>query len=299
MADKDKEVKAQAKDWTEIGADSPAKKKKQKDDQEEEENDKSGQDMEVAEPGMTSKEEGEAAKSQSPSGKSTNGKGKGKKGGKTSGKTSERSEFEDSIKSKKKMELLEMLDKKQARLAEIHDSEIRDLMATTNMMIYMIPESHPAVDAIKDRYQAYMEWIEEKKAKARTAKKEFVSPLGPQPALLQAELEKMQQEAKGEQDEGKVRELEEHIQKAKELTAETAPQVIPILRMTKSFSKPTKPKSYKVKMLIKTQSGMTSMLNTFFANQGGAKKIGVAPRGATTRQVATLLQALEAADDEA
>ena len=171
-------------------------------------------------------------------------------------------------------------------------------MATTDMMTYIIPDSHPAVDAIKDRYQAYLEWIDEQKAEAKKAKKEFVSTIGPQPALLQAVLEKMQQEAKGEQDEGKVRELEEHIQKTKELTAETAPQVIPILRMTKCFSKPTKPKNYKVKMLIKTQSGMTSMLNTLFANQGGAKKTGVAPRGATTRQVSTLLQALEAADNE-
>ena len=210
----------------------------------------------------------------------------------------EKSEFEDSIKSKKKMERLEMLVKKQARLAEIHDSEIGDLMATTDMMIYIIPESHPAVDAMKDRYQAYLEWIDEKKAEATTAKKEFVSPIGPQPALLQAVLEKMQQEAKEAMDETKVRELEEHIKTTKELTAETAPQVIPILRMTKSYSKPAKPKNYKVKILIRTQSGMTSMLNTFFANQGGAKKIGVAPRGATTRQGSTLLQALEAADNE-
>ena len=155
-----------AKQWTEIGKDSPAKENKKKGEQEEEEKDRSGQDMEVAEPGMMNKEEGEAAKSQSPRGKSTKEKGKGKKGGKTLGNTSERSEFEGSIKSKKKMDLLEMLVKQQARLAEIHDSEIRDLMATTNMMIYIIPESHPAVDAIKDRYQSYMEWIEEKKAEA-------------------------------------------------------------------------------------------------------------------------------------
>ena len=138
----------------------------------------------------------------------------------------EKSEFEDSIKSKKMMELLEMLVKKQARLAEIHDSEIRDLMATTDMMTYIISESHPAVDAIKDRYQAYLEWIDEQKAEAKKAKKEFVSTIGPQPALLHAVREKMQQEAKEAHDEGKVSELEEHIEKTKELTAETAPQVL-------------------------------------------------------------------------
>ena len=291
----DKEAKVPAKAWTDLGKDSPATKKEKKEDLEEEEIDRSGQDTEMAEPG-TSKEEGEAAKSQSLSGNSTKGKGKGK--GKKGGKTMGKSEFEDSLKTKKKMELLEMLVNKQARLAEIHDSEIRDLMATTDMMKYIIPESHPAVDAMKDRYQAYMEWIDELKAEAKTAKKEFVSPIGPQPALLQAVLERMQQEAKEAQDDTKVKELEEHIKMTKELTAENAAQVIPILRMTRCFSKPTSPKNCKVKILRRTQCGMTSTLNTFFATQGGVRKTGVAPRGATTRQVSTLLQALEAADNE-
>jgi len=287
-----------AKSWTNLGKDSPAKKKKKKEeDLEEGEIDKSGQDMEMADPGTTREEEA-AAKSQSLSGKSTKGKGKGK--GKKGGKTMamEKNEFEESIKKKKKMELLEMLVKKQARLAEIHDSEIRDLAATTDMKTYIIPESHPAVDAMKDRYQAYMEWIDELKAEAKTAKKEFVSPIGPQPALLQAVLERMQQEAKEAQDDTKVKELEEHIKMTKELTAETAAQVIPILRMTRCFSKPTRPMNWKVKIRCRTQCGMTSTLNTFFATQGGVRKTGVAPRGAATRQVSTLLQALEAADNE-
>ena len=47
-----------------------------------------------------------------------------------------------------------MLVKKLARLAEIHDAELRDIMAATKMTIYIIPESHPAVDAIKDKHQA-------------------------------------------------------------------------------------------------------------------------------------------------
>ena len=105
-----------AKSWTNLGKDSPAKKKKKKEeDLEEGEIDKSGQDMEMADPGTTREEEA-AAKSQSLSGKSTKGKGKGK--GKKGGKTMamEKNEFEESIKKKKKMELLEMLVKKQARL---------------------------------------------------------------------------------------------------------------------------------------------------------------------------------------
>ena len=125
-----------------------------------------------------------------------------------------------------------------------------------------------------------------------------MSPVGPQPALLQAVLERMQQEAKEAQEDEKAKGLEEHIQKTKELTAETAPQVIPILRMTRCYSKPMKPKNYKVKMLMKTHSGMQLMLNTFFVNHGGVKKLGVAPKGATTRQVSTLVNALESADNE-
>ena len=99
-----------------------------------------------------------------------------------------------------------------------------------------------------------------------------MSPVGPQPALLQAVFEKMQHEAKEVQEEAKAKGLEDHIQKTKELTAETAPQVIPILRMTRCYSKPTKPKNYKVKLLMKqTSSGMQSMLNTFFVSQGKNK----------------------------
>ena len=70
-----------------------------------------------------------------------------------------------------------------------------------------------------------MDGIEEKKQEARTGKKDFISPIGPQPALLQAVLEKMQQEAKEAQEEDKAKGLEEHIQKTKELTAETAPKL--------------------------------------------------------------------------
>ena len=99
------------------------------------------------------------------------------------------------------------------------------------------------------------------------AKKDFVSPIGPQPALLQAVLERMQQEVKEAQEEEKAKGLEDHIQKTKELTAETAPQVIPILRMTRCYSKPMKPKNYKVKMLMKqTSSGIQSTLDTFFVS---------------------------------
>ena len=96
--------------------------------------------MEVEEPAGKSKEE-EAAST-----KTTKGKSKGKGEGKT-----EKSDFAESIGAKKKMELMEMLIKKLARLAEIHDAELRD--------------SHPAVDAIKDKYPAHMEWIEEKNRK--------------------------------------------------------------------------------------------------------------------------------------
>ena len=91
-----------------------------------------------------------------------------------------------------------------------------------------------------------MDWIDETKQEARSAKKDFVSPMGPQPALLQAVLEKMLHEAREAQEEEKAKWLEDHIQRTKELTAETAPQVIPILRMTRCYSKPMKPKKYKV-----------------------------------------------------
>ena len=69
--------------------------------------------------------------------------------------------------------------------------------------------------------------------------------------------------------------------------------------MTRCYSKPMKPKNYKVRMLMKqTNSRIQSTLNMFFVSYGGVKKIGVAPKGATTRQVSTFLTALESADNE-
>ena len=137
------------------------------------------------------------------------------------------------------------------------------------------------------------------KTRSENGQERLREPIGPQPALLQAVLEKMQQEAKEAQEEDKAKGLEEQIQKTKEFTAETALQVILILRMTRCYSKPMKPKNYKVKMLMKqTNSGIQSTQNTFFVSHGGVKKIGVAPKGATTRQVSTLLTALESAVEE-
>ena len=170
--DRKKETTAQ---WFEIGNQSPAKKRTRKKEDKDEDKEMEAQPAEKAE----KSQEDEAAPKSAPKGKS---KGKGKTG---------TSDFAESIGTKKKLELMEMMVKQLARLAEIHDAELRDIMAATEMTIYVIPESHPAVDAMKDKYQTYMEWIEAKKQPARLAKTDFVSPVGPQPALLQAVLEKM------------------------------------------------------------------------------------------------------------
>ena len=167
MADDEgkKEITAQ---WFEIGKDSPAKKKKKKDEKEDEK-DKEDKDMEVEEPAGKSKEEEAASKKQAPKGKSK-GKGKGK---------AEKSDFAESIGAKKKMELMEMLVKKLAKLADIHDAELRDIMAATEMTTYIIPESHPAVDAIKDKYQAYMDWIDEKQTRSEIGQERLREPNRP------------------------------------------------------------------------------------------------------------------------
>ena len=61
-------------------------------------------------------------------------------------------------------------------MAKIHDAEFRDIMAATEMTIYIIPESHPAVDAIKDKYQAYMDWIDETKSRSEIGQERLREP---------------------------------------------------------------------------------------------------------------------------
>ena len=77
------------------------------------------------------------------------------------------------LEGKKKLELMEILIKRLAKLAQIHDTELRDLVAATEVAVWILPESHPAVEVIKDRYQAYMEWVEVKKMEALSTKRGF------------------------------------------------------------------------------------------------------------------------------
>ena len=80
--------------------------------------------MEVEPADKAEKSQGEeAAPKRAPKGKS---KGKGK---------TEKSDCAESIGAKKKLEFIEMLIKKLARLAEIHDAELRDIVASTEMTI--------------------------------------------------------------------------------------------------------------------------------------------------------------------
>ena len=97
----------------------------------------------------------------------------------------------------------------------------------------------------------------------------------------------------------KKAEIDGLIEEAKKLDRQSAAQTIPILRLTRSYNKPGKPKNYKLKVFVKTKGNSTvpSVLHTLFGSHGGVKKVGVAPRGATVRQVEVVLKALEEVDN--
>ena len=156
-----------------------------------------------------------AAASQVETISSTNKPKKGKGKGKSKDMTENIRQYE----SMNKMKLLETLVTNMAIMLQIHDNDIRDLIAVSQIMVFIAPESHPAVGVLRARYTDYIEGIN--KQKEELSDGEVLSSVGPSVVFTRSTIgahagtERRLQHRRHEGNEGGQRETRRHHRPAR------------------------------------------------------------------------------------
>ena len=226
---------------------------------------------------------------------SAKGRGGGGKGGKGKSENykAQIKKFEDFTKWK----LFENIVLRIATLVQIQDAEIRDLLAVSDIVIYAAPESHPGVLALRDRYQDYLQDLQTLRDKAKADSTEFVS-YPPQAMLYIALLTKMLEK---EEDftEDQCRALNNELDIINEAEDEAVNNIVTLIRCTKAFSAKAQEKKFKVRLMLGSKDrNLKAAMNIFFSKNGASKKVGVAPKGASIRDLATMVELFHRAEDE-
>ena len=130
------------------------------------------------------------------------------------------------------------------------------------------------------------------------AGKEAEVPSGPQPLLILAILQEIKK-ASSEEDEDstKTKQVEDLINKVQALKLDEISRECPIVRLSRTYSKPGQEKAFKLKLLIKDADILTR-LREYFCATGGVRKAGIPPRGGTIKQMEQILHHLENARDD-
>ena len=225
------------------------------------------------------------------------GRGRGRGKGRGKGKQSVDVEMTEKFSKMNKWQLLETIVRKLAVIAQVHDKDIGDLMAASTILVYIIPEDHPGALSLRNRYTDYIDKATKNNQLAADdpAKESMAAP---QILLFQALLKTMVDNKEMKDfSESMLAAVEKELKSLEE--SEDPIERIPLLRCTKAFSKKGSPKKFKVRIMVTDlQRTLKSAINLFFCSLGGTRKIGVAPRGASIRELTVLQGLLENTEDE-